>query len=39
MIDLQTVKDSYREKEIHSVAFILSGHNSADPFTKVNENI
>lgn len=39
MIDLQTVKDSYRNNEINNVAFILSENNLSDKFTKVNANI
>lgn len=39
MIDLQNVKESYRNIEINNVAFILSEQNLADTFTKLNNNI
>lgn len=39
MIDIQTVKDSYHNKENNNVAFILTEKNLADPFEKLNANI
>lgn len=39
MIDLQTVKDSYRRKEINNIAFILSEDTLSDPIAKVDINI
>ena len=36
MIDLQTVKESYKNKEIGLVSFVSSEHNIADAMKKVN---
>lgn len=39
MIDLSAMRDSFKNMKIKNVEFILSAHNLADPFTKINTKI
>lgn len=37
-IDIQTVKESYRNKDLYAVAFMCSEHNMGDALTKVKSH-
>ena len=38
LIDMATVRDAYRRKEMQNIGFIKTNYNIADPLTKESEN-